>query len=144
MKQSVLCAGVLATLMTIVCGHDLAAQKPIFSCPAEASGWVRVDQDQWWDMTVEEFETEGITVYDEFGEFTAEFDAAAAALGFADGAALETFVREDQWDFMDENRNGLVCIRILPVTPGMPAFFFGGIDDRASTPRGVSAESGLP
>lgn len=91
--------------VALVCGHVLSAQKPRMSCPAEPSGWLLVDRDAWWDITVAGFETEGITVYGEFGEFTLEFDDAAAALGFADGAAPEAFVREDQWELLDRNRN---------------------------------------
>ena len=110
------------------------AAKPVGSCPAAASGFVQVDRDAWWDRTVEGFENEGITVYED-GSFTEEFDQFMMQFGFAGGAALEDFVRGAQWDAIDLNRDGFVCMKDRPNTPGNPDFFLTGVDNTASALR---------
>jgi hypothetical protein len=99
------------------------------ACPPAASGWERVDVDEWWDRTVAGFAEEGITVYDAGGAYTTQFDEFAASVGFGDGAGLETFVRVEQWAAIDKNDNAFVCIKDWPNTNGTPGYFFGGVDD---------------
>ena len=95
-----------------------------------------VDRDSWWDNTVVGFEAEGITVYDPSGNYTEEFDALAAAFGFSGGAALEDFVRNEQFLQMDRNGDGTLCMKALPEAPEIPDYFFMGTDNRASVPQG--------
>ena len=124
-----LAVGAFAALL-ITATPSLAA-KPVGTCPAVASGYVQVDRDAWWDRTVLGFENAGIPVYDN-GEFTEEFDAFAAELGFEDGADLEFFVRVTQWDAFDLNADGFVCMKDRPNTPGNPDYLLGGVDNTAS------------
>jgi len=116
------------------------AGKPANTCGAQASGYFVVNVDTWWDITVEGFEAEGITVYEEDGvTYTDEFNQFAADAGFGDGAGLEAFVRVEQWAQIDINDNGLVCMKTRPHTPGNPYYFFNGVDDQASSPVGDGA-----
>ena len=105
--------------------------KPVGSCPAEPSGFVKVDRDAWWNRTVLGFENEGITVYDS-GAFTEEFNEVARELGFKDGADLEFFVRVTQWDAFDLNKDGFVCMKDRPNTPGNPDYLLTGVDNTSS------------
>ena len=89
-----------------------------------------MDVDEWWDRSVTGWAEEGIPVYDG-SDYSAEFDAWAQSFGFADGAAIEDFVRNAQWDEIDKNGNGYVCMKDLPNTAGTPGFIFGGTDDNA-------------
>jgi hypothetical protein len=110
------------------------AARPLGDCPAAASGYFLVGQQQWWDNTVAGFEAEGIEVYvdgDPANGFTAEFDEFAAAAGFGDGQGLHDFVWIDQWAAIDKNDDLLVCMKPRPVTPGNPAYFFNGVDNTA-------------
>jgi len=137
-------AGAAVVAAMLVAGATLAA-KPSTGCPSTASEDNRdrvyfiVDVDEWWVNTVDGFEAEGIPVYvggGYSGEFTAQFDAFAADLGFGDGAGLEFFVKVTQWAEIDKNDNGLVCMKDRPITRGNPAYFFNGVDDQASTKHG--------
>jgi hypothetical protein len=122
-------------LLTAAAVPSVLAAKPSNTCGAEASGYFVVDRDEWWDITVDGFEAEGISVYEDDGvTFTDEFNDFAAAVGFGDGAGLEGFVRVEQWAGIDHNDNGLVCMKRRPITPGNPAYFFNGVDDEASSP----------
>jgi hypothetical protein len=127
-------------LLTAAVVPAALAAKPSNTCGAEASGYFVVDRDEWWDITVDGFEAEGIDVYEaDSTTFTDEFNDFAAAVGFGDGAGLEDFVRVEQWAGIDHNDNGLVCMKRRPITPGNPAYFFNGVDDEASSPVGDSA-----
>jgi hypothetical protein len=106
--------------------------KPVGACPADASGYVLVDRDAWWDRTVLGFENEGISVYDN-GNFTEEFGEFATTFGFEDGTDLEFFVRVTQWDGFDLNTDGFVCMKDRPNTPGNPDDLLGGVDNTSST-----------
>ena len=128
---------VAVTLLAVaLAGPAAAAGKPSQTCGNAASGYFVVNVDEWWDITVDGFEAAGITVYEDDGTFTQEFEEFAAAAGFGDGAGLEHFVRVDQWAGIDHNGNGLVCMKTRPITPGNPAYFFNGVDDEASSPGG--------
>ena len=127
MRRLIFSAVICLVLVGTTTAVTLAA-KPTPSCPSEASGYFPVDIDLWWDITVEGFETEGITVYEADGTYTAEFDAFTAAVGFGDGAGLEAFVRGPQWDKIDRNENGTACMKRRGA--GNPAYFFNGVDDR--------------
>ena len=124
----------MALLLATAVGPVAAAGKPAQTCGAAASGYFVVDVDEWWDITVAGFEAEGIPVYESGTTYTDAFDEFAAAAGFGDGAGLEAFVRVEQWDAIDKNDNGLVCMKRRPITPGNPAYFFNGVDDQASSP----------
>lgn len=53
-------------------------------------------------------EVDGVT-------FTGEFDAFAADIpGFADGESLEDYIRGEQFDAYDKNRDELVCMQSIP------------------------------
>ena len=106
--------------------------KPVGSCPAEASEFVLVDRDAWWERTVLGFENAGIPVYDTSGNFTEEFDEFAAEFGLVNGAGLEFFVRVTQWDAFDLNADGFVCMKDRPDTPGNPDYLLGGVDNTSS------------
>ena len=106
--------------------------KPIRSCPAEPSAYVLMDRDTWWDRTVLGFENEGISVYDDNGDFTEEFDQVAVELGFVDGADLEFFVRVAGWDSFDLTHDGFVCMKDRPDTPGNPDYLLGGVNNTSS------------
>ena len=137
--RRLLVALVAVLLLTAAAVPSALAAKPSNTCGAEASGYFVVDRDEWWDITVEGFEAEEISVYDADGNFTQEFNDFTAAVGFGDGAGLEAFVRGEQWAGIDHNDNGLVCMKRRPITPGNPAYFFNGVDDEASSPVGDSA-----
>ena len=127
---------VTACVLTLTLASGTLAAKPANTCGAAASGYFVVDVDEWWDITVAGFETEGIDVYEADGvTFTQEFNDFAAAFGFGDGAGLEFFVKVEQWAAIDHNDNGLVCMKTRPHTPGNPAYFFNGVDDQASSKR---------
>ena len=124
-----------AMLLSVLVGSVALAAKPSNTCGAAASGYFIVDRDEWWDITVDGFEAEGIDVYENDGTtFTEEFNQFAADAGFGNGAGLEEFVRVDQWAGIDHNENDLVCMKRRPITPGNPAYFFNGVDDQSSSP----------
>lgn len=138
--RRLLIALVAVMLLTAAAVPTVMAAKPANTCGAAASGYFVVDRDEWWDITVDGFEAEGISVYEADGvTFTDEFNDFAAAFGFGHGAGLEEFVRVEQWAGIDHNDNGLVCMKRRPITPGNPAYFFNGVDDQASSPVGDSA-----
>jgi hypothetical protein len=124
-----------ATLVSVLASSVALAAKPSNTCAAEASGYFIVDRDEWWDITVDGFEAEGIDVYVAgTTTFTDEFNQFAADVGFGSGAGLEEFVRVEQWAAIDHNENDLVCMKRRPITPGNPAYFFNGVDDQSSSP----------
>lgn len=129
MKRLVIGMTTLA-LLAIVAAAPVAA-RPGYGCPTGASGFVRVDRDGWWDRSVAGWAEEGIEVYDGDG-YSAEFDAWAAAFGLVDGAGVEAYVRGAQWDAMDKNTNGWLCMRDQPNTQGSPGYLFVGVDDNAA------------
>jgi hypothetical protein len=128
---ALLCAVIL--LLALPAG--VLAKKPLAGCPASASGFVHVDRDGWWDRTVEGFVTEGIPVYAEGGGYTAAFEQFARDFGFDSAAELKAWVLGEQWDGFDLNRNGWVCMKTLPSTPGIPAYVFQPADDVSSAWR---------
>ncbi len=122
-----------AALLAITVAPALAA-RPDAGCPAVASGYVIVDQQEWWDRTVDGFIAEGIPVYvggDPANGFTEEFDEFATAAGFDGAQGLYDFVWVDQWLAIDKNDDLMVCMKSRPVTPGNPAYFFNGVDNTA-------------
>jgi hypothetical protein len=128
-------AAILGLLLVGTLAATTLAAKPAPSCPSEASGYFPVDIDEWWEITVEGFEAEGIGVYEADGvTFTEEFDAFAASFGFGDGAGLEAFIRGPQWDKIDRNGNGIGCMKRRGA--GNPAYFFNGVDDRPASGQG--------
>lgn len=133
MRRFISLAAGLGLLLSLAV--PVAAARPVASCPAGASGYFIVGQQQWWDITVAGFEAEGIPVYvggDPANGFTAEFDEFAAAAGFGDGQGLYDFVWIDQWMGIDKNDDLLVCMKRRPVTPGNPAYFFNGVDNTSA------------
>jgi hypothetical protein len=111
-----------------------AAAQPARNCPNDHSNWMKVDRDGWWANSVAGFGIAGITVYvgdDPANGFDPEFDAFAVDFGFADGQALFDFILGEQWDDIDRNGDGLVCMKAKPINPANPGFFFGAIDNRA-------------
>ncbi|HVM30980.1 MAG TPA: hypothetical protein VM305_09480 [Candidatus Limnocylindrales bacterium] len=110
------------------------AAKPGYTCPAEASGFMRVDRAGWWQESVAGFGRAGVTVYDSSGNFTAAFNSLAASHGFASGQALYEFIIGAQWDMIDLNRNDHVCMKARPINRANPGYFYTGLDDRASVP----------
>jgi hypothetical protein len=136
-KLAVALAAALA--VSVALPSMVLATKPHLTCPSADSGHFVVDRDEWWSRTVAGFEAEGIPVYNEDGSFTDEFDDFSADAGFGSGQGLYDFVWGPQWDGMDKNDNGFVCMKDRPHTPGNPAFFFNGVDDQSSTKQGESA-----
>ncbi|HEX5826888.1 MAG TPA: hypothetical protein VFY23_05155 [Candidatus Limnocylindrales bacterium] len=128
MKRLAIGITTLATLAVVTAAP--VAARPGYGCPAEASGFVRVDRDGWWDRSVAGWAEAGIAVYDG-ADYSAEFDAWAAAMGLVDGAGVEAYVRGAQWDAMDKNTNDWLCMRDQPNTPGSPGYIFVGVDDSA-------------
>lgn len=128
--------------LSLVLGSVALGVKPSTGCAAAPSGYFLVDRDEWWDITVEGFEAEGIVVYEDDGiTFTEEFNQFAADVGFGDGAGLEEFVRVEQWAGIDHNENDLVCMKRRPITPGNPAYFFNGVDDQSASKHGEPAST---
>lgn len=126
--------GAISVLGALMAAPALAVE-PAHTCPAAASGFERVDRDGWWDVTVQGFAEEGISVYEWDGEtYSDQFEAFAVAFGFASAAEAEFWVRYVQWAGIDRNQNDYACIKDLPNTPSRPGFVFNGTDDRASVP----------
>ena len=121
----------LLAVALLVAPLNVAAGSPNAACANASSGFIRMDRDAWWANTLEGFVNEGLDVYDQNGEFTAEFDAFAASFGFGDGAGLEYFVRVTQWAAIDKNENGFTCLKERPDTKGNPDYFVTGVDDSA-------------
>ena len=132
MRRLLLLLFIAALAGSVLGSSPASGAKPIRSCPAEPSAYVLVDRDAWWDRTVLGFENEGISVYDDNGDFTEEFDQVAVELGFVDGADLEFFVRVTGWDSFDLNHDGFVCMKDRPDTPGNPDYLLGGVDNTSS------------
>ncbi len=128
MKRLAICATAILVLVGLTAAP--VAARPDFACPADASGMARVDVDEWWERSVVGWAEAGIPVYDG-GGYSAAFDAWAQSFGLADGAAVEAYVRGDQWDLIDKNGNDYVCMRNQPNTPGSPGYIFVGVDDNA-------------
>lgn len=134
--RRLLLSGLSAGLFLLVTASGALAVKPNGGCPAEPSGYFLVDRDLWWEHTVAGFEAEGIEVYEDDGvTFTAEFDQFAADFGLVDGAGLEDFVRNAQWEAFDHDGDGWTCMKARHPSSGKgnPAYFFNGIDDRSAS-----------
>ena len=129
-----LCSLLIAASALAAVAAPVSAARPDGSCPAQASGYVLVGQQGWWDRTVAGFVAEGIPVYvngDPNQGFTTEFDDFATAVGFDGGQGLYDFVWVEQWLMIDKNDDLLVCMKDRPVTPGNPAFYINGVDNTA-------------
>ena len=114
---------VLGLMVSIVVALAVpaVASKPSSDCPAEASGWVRVDGEGWWEATVAGILEEGLTVEGEAERF-----------GFGDDVdAFKAAVIENIF-FFDKNDNGYICMQDLPNTPGLGAFIINAVDDMSS------------
>lgn len=127
-------AAVLAVLAAATLAGTISAAPPERGCPNGTEEWMLVDQQGWWDETVDGFAIAGIQVYvnDDPGQgFTAEFDAFMSSFGFAGGQGLYDFVWGPQWDHLNHNGDAFVCMKPRPVTPGggNPGFFFNGRDN---------------
>lgn len=126
---------VLAFALLLAMAVPALAARPVANCPAGASGYVIVDQQEWWDRTVAGFVAEGIPVYVggiPANGFTEAFDDFATAAGFDGAQGLYDFVWIDQWMAIDKNDDLMVCMKSRPITPGNPAYFFNGVDNTAS------------
>lgn len=124
----------LGSALLVTTSSAVLAGKPARSCPNPASGWAKVDPAGWWEASVEGFAVAGIPVYvggDPANGFTVEFDALAVSFGFADGQAFHDFILGEQWDGLDDNADGFVCMKAPPINPANPGFFFGAIDNVA-------------
>lgn len=126
------------------------AARPSANCPnpdpTYRPGWWLVGKQVWWERTVQGFEaglpSEYLPVYDSgpvfpphdqlpTGTFSANFDNFADEIGFGSGDGLLYFVWFTQWDGIDKNGDGKVCMKDRPHTPGNPAYFFNGVDNTA-------------
>jgi len=111
------------------------AVPPAKGCPASASSYIAVPVDRaWrpgdglpdegddpaWDLAVAGFAEEGLTA-----------DEVAALFGFESVEELYGFALDDR-RAIDRDANGWVCLKDLPNTPGIPAFIFQFVDDRAA------------
>ena len=128
MRRRISISLALAVLVGSLTAGSALASKPTNTCPSSDSGYFMVDVEEWWQITVEGVQAEGIAEED--------YDAFAASLGFADWADLEYFVKVTQWAVIDKNGNGYGCMKRRPHTPGNPYYFFNGVDDQSSTPVG--------
>jgi hypothetical protein len=128
---------VAALVLSVALSPVALASKPPTACPADASGFVRVDRDGWWAATVQGLEIEAIDVYEDDGvTFTAEFEAFAMAVGFPDAAALQEFILITNWAKLDKNSNGFICKQEYPEQgKHWPAYFFNAVDDHSSRPH---------
>jgi hypothetical protein len=138
----VLALVVVAVMMTP--GAALAV-KPVAGCPNPDPdfhpGWWAVNRQVWWERTVEGSIVEGIPVYEDgpyfngdalpTGTFTEAYEEFAVAYGFASADDLLYFVWVTQWDGIDKNGDGTICMKDRPHTPGNPAYFFNGVDNTA-------------
>ena len=127
-------SAVLGSALLLSSAVPALAVQPARDCPNERSGWMKVDPAGWWAESVAGFEIAGIPVYvggDPANGFTAEFDALAVAFGFADGQAFQDFILGEQWDGINGNADGFVCMKALPLNPANPGYFFGAIDNIA-------------
>ncbi len=115
------------------------AKGPVANCPSSQSGYYEADKVLWWMNTVAGFEDENIPVYDEDWNqtdgwdtgFTGDFNDFAVLAGFGSAKGLYEFVWVTQWDAIDKNGDGVVCMKNRPHTPGNPAYFFNGVDNTA-------------
>jgi hypothetical protein len=132
----------VALLLSLLAPGIARAGAPIGECPngtaAYFPGWGTTDKQLWWDRTVAGFEIEGIDVYEDGvtgnpgSGFTADFDLFADLAGFDGAAGLYDFVWVTQWDHIDKNGDGVICMHDRPHTRGNPAYFFNGIDNTAA------------
>lgn len=125
---------VLGASCLLAAAAPVVAGVPQRNCPNAHSGWNKVDVDGWWAESVEGFVFAGIPVYvggDPNDGFTAAFDAFAVDFGFADGQALYEFIVGAQWDDLDANGDGFVCMKALPINVVNPGYFFQHIDNSA-------------
>jgi hypothetical protein len=121
----------------LVSAAPAVAAPPSKSCPPGASGYVAVPVDwAWqsgdglpaagddpaWDFALAGFVAEGLTA-----------EEVAALFGFGSVEELYGFALDDR-RAIDRDANGWVCLKDLPDTPGIPAFIFQFVDDRAAAP----------
>lgn len=127
-------AASFAAIAFLVGSAAPAVAAPLKSCPVDASGYVAVPVDwTWqagdglpaagddpaWDLALAGFAAEGLTA-----------DEVAALFGFGSVEQLYGFALDDR-RAIDRDANGRVCLKDLPDTPGIPAFIFQFVDDRA-------------
>lgn len=125
----------LAAVLALLVMPVGAAARQQAGCPNDDSGYMLVDLQTWWDITVDGFEAAGIPVYvggDPANGFTEEFDAFGAAFGLGDGQGVYDFIWGPQWDKIDKGGDGWACMKPRPVTPGNPAYFFNGVDNTSN------------
>ncbi len=125
---------VLAGGLALAIAAPVAAGVPQRNCPNENSGWNKVDVQGWWDESVDGFAIAGTLVYvggDPNNGFTAAFDEFAVTFGFTDGEALYDFIVGEQWDSLDANGDGYVCMKAVPINIVNPGYFFQHIDNSA-------------
>ncbi|HEU0237114.1 MAG TPA: hypothetical protein VFR14_11805 [Candidatus Limnocylindrales bacterium] len=127
-------ASFVAFSLLVSSAAPAVAAPPSKSCPVDASGYVAVPVDwAWragdglpaagddpaWDLARAGFAAEGWTA-----------DQVAALFGFGSVEELYGFALDDR-RAIDRDANGWVCLKDLPDTPGIPAFIFQFVDDRA-------------
>jgi hypothetical protein len=131
---------VLGAMLGLLLAPSAASAKPpIANCPHVDAGyfpgWQPVDKQLWWERTVAGFEAEDIDVYQpgvtgnpDHG-FTASFDTFATDAGFDGAYGLWYYVWWTQWEGIDHNGDGIICMKDRPHSPGNPAYFFNGVDN---------------
>ena len=130
-----LIAASLAASLLLAIAAPVLATSPGRGCPNESSGWNEVDAQGWWDRSVEGFELAGIPVYvggDPAGGFTAEFEAFAVSIGFADAQAFYEVIVGPQFEGFDKNGDGFVCMKPAQIVPWNPGYFFFPIDNASN------------
>jgi hypothetical protein len=131
-----LLASLAALSVLLVSAAPALAAPPSKACPPGASGYAAVPVDWvWqpgdglpaagddpaWDLALAGIAAEG---------FTAEEVAELFGLGSVE--ELYGFALDDR-RAIDRDANGWVCLKDLPDTPGIPAFIFQVVNDRAGT-----------
>lgn len=106
------------------------------ACPAEPSGFVEASlpplgsalpnagEDFTWDLRVAGLAAEGLTV-----------EQGAELLGFSSVQELYDFSLA-QLHRDDHDGNGQICVNLKNSSPGLPAYAFLRVDDRAATHDG--------
>jgi len=126
---------VLGLLLVVGSAVPALAAQPDRDCPNAATTFELVDPAGWWANTIDGFAIAGIDVYvggDPNNGFTAEFDEVSVAFGFADGQAFYEAIIGGNFDRIDGNDDGLVCMKPAPVNPSNPGYIFTAIDNVAN------------
>jgi hypothetical protein len=90
-------------------------------CASEASGFVRVDAEGWWERTVD---------YGFGGDTGLAVEVLAPLIGVdATLQAVSGAIQDGIIATWDKNGNGFVCWKDMQDTPGIPPWVFNGIDD---------------